>query len=303
MAAMFKKVAVLGRHEDPRVAEPITVLAEYLAQAGVEVLAADDMSIAIEAHRLPESELAVTADLIIAIGGDGAMLYAGQLARRGDIPLLGINRGRLGFLADVTPEEMLDSVGHVLAGEFTTDRRLVLEATLKRPGADNITALALNDVVLQRRETGRMLDFVTRMDGRYVNTHAGDGLVIATPTGSTAYSLSCGGPIIEPRLDAVVVVPVAPHTLSDRPIVLPADLGIELRLLERENTRAEIMADGNSMGEIRPDDTLVVVASETRLTLLHPPGYDFFGILRSKLHWGHDSRKRDLPVEDRQPCS
>ena len=294
---MFKKVAILGRHEDPRVAEPITTLAEYLAQAGVEVLAAEDMSLGFKARRLPEPELSETADLIIAIGGDGAMLYAGQLARRGDIPLLGINRGRLGFLADVTPEEMLDSVGHVLSGEFTTDKRLVLEARLERPDADGSTALALNDVVLQRRETGRMLDFVTRIDGRYVNTHAGDGLVIATPTGSTAYSLSCGGPIIEPRLDAVVVVPVAPHTLSDRPIVLPANLGIELRLLERENTRAEIMADGHSMGEIRPEDKLRVYASETRLTLLHPPGYDFFGILRSKLHWGHDSRKRDLPAE------
>ena len=297
MATMFKRVAILGRHEDPRVAEPVTVLSEYLAQAGVEVLAAEDMSLGIVARRMPEPELADTADLIIAIGGDGAMLYAGQLARRGDIPLLGINRGRLGFLADVTPEEMLDSVGHVLAGEFTTDKRLVLEARLQRPDADDTTALALNDVVLQRRETGRMLDFVTRIDGRYVNTHAGDGLVIATPTGSTAYSLSCGGPIIEPRLDAVVVVPVAPHTLSDRPIVLPGNLGIELRLLERENTRGEIMADGHSMGEIRPQDTLKVVASETRLTLLHPPGYDFFGILRSKLHWGHDSRKRDLPPE------
>jgi NAD+ kinase len=295
---MFKKVAIMGRHEDPRVSEPMTTLAAHLAKVGVEVLAAEDMLLDVDARRMPEADLADTADLIIAIGGDGAMLYAGQLARRGDIPLLGINRGRLGFLADVTPEEMLDSVGHVLAGEFTTDKRLVLEARLERPDADATTALALNDVVLQRRETGRMLDFVTRMDGRYVNTHAGDGLVIATPTGSTAYSLSCGGPIIEPRLDAVVVVPVAPHTLADRPIVLPASLGIELRLLERENTRAEIMADGHSMGEIRPQDTLHVGASETRLTLLHPPGYDFFGILRSKLHWGRDSRKRDLPTED-----
>jgi NAD+ kinase len=303
MATMFKKVAILGRHEDPRVSEPITVLANYLTQAGVEVLASADMTLEIVATRMPESDLADTADLIIAIGGDGAMLYAGQLARRGDVPLLGINRGRLGFLADVTPEEMLDSVGHVLAGEFTTDKRLVLEARLERPDEEDTTALALNDVVLQRRETGRMLDFVTRVSGRFVNTHAGDGLVIATPTGSTAYSLSCGGPIIEPRLDAVVVVPVAPHTLSDRPIVIPAGLGIELRLLERENTKAEIMADGHSMGEIRPQDRLLVAASETRLTLLHPPGYDFFGILRSKLHWGHDSRKRDIPPEDNQACS
>jgi len=147
MATKFKKVAILGRHEDPRVAEPIKTLAEYLDQAGVEVLAAEDMSLEFEARRLPEAELSESADLIIAIGGDGAMLYAGQLARRGDIPLLGINRGRLGFLADVTPEEMLDSVGHVLAGEFTTDKRLVLEARLERPDADDSTALALNDVV------------------------------------------------------------------------------------------------------------------------------------------------------------
>jgi NAD+ kinase len=177
---MFKKIAIMGRHEDPRVSEPMTVLADYLAQAGIEVLAAEDMSLAIAATRIPESELADAADLIIAIGGDGAMLYAGQLARRGDLPLLGINRGRLGFLADVTPEEMLDSVGHVLAGEFTTDKRLVLEARLERPDEPDTTALALNDVVLQRRETGRMLDFVTRVSGRFVNTHAGDGLVIAT---------------------------------------------------------------------------------------------------------------------------
>ena len=293
MATKFKKVAILGRHEDPRVAEPITVLAKYLGQSGVEVLAAEEMSLGIEARRLPEEDLAVTADLIIAIGGDGAMLYAGQLARRGDIPLLGINRGRLGFLADVTPEEMLDSVGLVLAGDFTTDKRLVLEARLERPNTEDTTALALNDVVLQRRETGRMLDFVTRMDGRYVNTHAGDGLVIATPTGSTAYSLSCGGPIIEPQLDAIVLVPICPHTLSDRPVVIPAAHNVEISLREREDTNAEITVDGHFLGELLPADRLTISSDATRISLIHPPGYDYYEILRSKLHWGRDSRKRN----------
>ena len=135
-----------------------------------------------------------------------------------------MNRGRLGFLADIGPDRMLESVDDALEGRCLPETRMLLEAQLQYEGRV-VTALALNDVVLQRRETGRMLDFVTRVSGRFVNTHAGDGLVIATPTGSTAYSLSCGGPIIEPRLDAVVVVPVAPHTLSDRPIVIPADLG------------------------------------------------------------------------------
>ncbi len=170
----------------------------------------------------------------------------------------------------------------------------MLEAKLIGPDGTEKSAVALNDVVLQKRETGRMLDFVTRISGIYVNTHAGDGIVIATPTGSTAYALSCGGPIIEPQLDAVVVVPVAPHTLSDRPIVIPADQEIELELLERENIKAEITVDGHSIGEIRPEDRLVVSSSDRPLMLVHPPGYDFYGILRSKLYWGRDTRKRDV---------
>ena len=268
-------------------------LAAHLTKAGVQVLAVDDMSFELAAERLPESELASNADLLIAIGGDGTMLYAGQRARDAGVPVLGINRGRLGFLADVKPEDMLESVDHVLAGNFSVDARMLLEARLVRADGSETTAPALNDVVLQRRETGRMLDFVTRVASNYVNTHAGDGLVIATPTGSTAYALSCGGPIIEPKLDAVVVVPVAPHTLSDRPIVIPADQEIELELLEREDTRAEINVDGHSIGEIVPDDSLYVRASDQRLTLVHPPGYDFYGILRSKLYWGRDTRNRD----------
>lgn len=292
MGTQFKKIALLGRHEDPRVSEPMVVLAQHLTKTGIEVLAADDMSLVFAATRMPETELAGNSDLVIAIGGDGTMLYAGQLARSGNVPLLGINRGRLGFLADVTPEEMLDSVDNVLAGNYSTDARLLLEAKLVRPDGDDLTRSALNDVVLQRRDTGRMLDFVTRVADQYVNTHAGDGLVVATPTGSTAYALSCGGPIIEPQLDAVVVVPVAPHTLSDRPIVIPASQPIEVRLLEREDIRAEITVDGHSIGEIRPEDQLHIAASDSRLTLVHPPGYDFYGILRSKLFWGRDTRKR-----------
>ena len=294
MKKQFRKVAILGRHSDRRVRGPMQKLAEHLTKAGVDVFAADDMSFELAATLLPEAELPDKADLIITIGGDGTMLYAGQLARNAGVPILGINRGRLGFLADVTPEEMLDSVDHVLAGNFSTDERLVLEAKLISPDGSEKSAVALNDVVLQKRETGRMLDFVTRVAGIYVNTHAGDGIIIATPTGSTAYALSCGGPIIEPQLDAVVVVPVAPHTLSDRPIVIPADQEIELELLERENVKAEITVDGHSIGEIRPEDRLVVSSSDRGLMLVHPPGYDFYGILRSKLYWGRDTRKRDL---------
>ncbi len=293
MGSEFKKVAILGRHADPRVAEPMTLLVRHLAGAGVEVLAGKDMALDVPVTRLEESSLSDAADLMIAIGGDGTMLYAGSLARDKGIPLLGINRGRLGFLADVTPDEMINSVDLVLAGKYTIESRLLLDAKLQTATGATITATGFNDVVLQRHGTGRMVDFEATIAGQFVNVHSGDGLIIATPTGSTAYALSCGGPIIEPQLDALVVVPICPHTLTDRPIVIAANQTIEIQLLERTDTQAEVAVDGHAIGAIRPDDTLTINPSDNRIRLIHPPGYDFYEILRSKLLWGRDSRVRE----------
>ena len=278
MSISFSNIVIVGKPDDPRVIEPLEQLRAHLTKAGVTLLAGEEVD---------------NADLVMAIGGDGTMIYASRLTRESGTPILGINRGRLGFLADVTPEEMLTSIDHVLQGNYTTDSRLLLQAYLLRSSGDQQVAFALNDVVLQRRETGRMVDFETRIAGQYVNTHSGDGLVVATPTGSTAYALSCGGPIIEPQLDAVVVVPICPHTLTDRPIVIAADQSVEVSLLQRDDTKAEITVDGFSMGDIRPGDKLQISAANNRVTLVHPPGYDFYGILRSKLFWGRDNRTRD----------
>jgi len=278
MTISFRNIVIVGRQEDSRVAEPMDLLTKHLKKAGASLL--------------PKDEIA-KADLIMSIGGDGTMLYASRLARETGTPILGINRGRLGFLADVTPDELISSVDNVLEGNFTTDSRLLLEARLHRGSGEDLVAYALNDIVLQRRETGRMVDFETRVAGQYVNTHSGDGLIVATPTGSTAYALSCGGPIIEPQLDVVVIVPVCPHTLTDRPIVISSDQSIEVSLLQRDETKAEITVDGFSMGGIKPDDKLRISAANNRVTLVHPPGYDFYGILRSKLFWGRDNRKRN----------
>lgn len=269
------------------------VLARHLTRAGINVLASDTLDLDLPVTRMPEAELCGRADLAIAIGGDGTMLYASSLARESGTAILGINRGRLGFLADVTPDEMIASVDEVLRGNYTRDSRLLLEARLIRQSGDESSAFALNDVVLKRRETGRMVDFVTRVDGDYVNTHSGDGLIVATPTGSTAYALSCGGPIISPQLDAVVIVPVCPHTLTDRPLVIPAGLAVEVSLLERDDTKASITVDGHAVDEIRPEDKLIISAADQRITLVHPPGFDFYGILRSKLFWGRDNRRRE----------
>lgn len=292
MSAKFKKVAVVGRHSDSRVAEAITLLVEHMTKAGVDVLAATDMSLDLPVSRMEEQELSDAADLMIAVGGDGTMLYAGNLTRDRGIPLLGINRGRLGFLADVTPDEMISSVDHVLEGDYTMESRLLVDARLETATGAVITATGINDVVLQRHGTGRMVDFEASVGGQFVNTHSGDGLIIATPTGSTAYALSCGGPIIEPGMDAFVIVPICPHTLTDRPIVIAGNQTIDIRLLERADTQAEVAVDGHSIGAIRPVDKLTITPSRKRIRLIHPPGYDFYEILRSKLFWGRDNRTR-----------
>lgn len=282
MGDAFKKIAMLGRREDPRVAEPMDLLVRHLTKAGIAIV--------------PEADIA-SADLVIAIGGDGTMLYAGSRVWDHDVPLLGINRGRLGFLADVTPDEMLASVDHVLGGEYTVEPRLLLEGRLESGSGETFRGTAFNDIVLQRHDTGRMVDFETSVAGQFVNTHAGDGLIVATPTGSTAYALSCGGPIIEPQLHAMVIVPICPHTLTDRPIVIAASQEITLRLLEREDAGASVSIDGHSIGSITAADKLTIGASQKRIRLVHPPGYDFYGILRSKLLWGRDSRVRVTPAD------
>ena len=293
MSSEIRRVAILGRHDDPHVADLMRVLVRHLTKAGIDVLAADEMDLKLQVDRVDKSELAAKADLMIAIGGDGTMLYAGNLARTSNVPLLGVNRGRLGFLADVSPDEMLTSVDHILKGDYTCESRSLLTATLSRADGNSVTATAFNDVVLQRCATGRMVDVVASIDGEYVNTHSGDGLIVATPTGSTAYALSCGGPIIEPSLDAMVVVPVCSHTLTDRPIVIPASKTIEIRVLERSDAQAEATIDGHAIGDVSPDDVLTVTKSTHCIRLIHPPGYNFFSILRSKLFWGRDNRNRD----------
>ncbi|MGI9221498.1 MAG: NAD(+)/NADH kinase [Woeseiaceae bacterium] len=292
MGITIKRVAILGRHQDPHVAELMQTLVAHLTKAGVKVFGSDDLDLDLAIERVPEKDLAANADLMIAVGGDGTMLYAGHLLLESGVPLLGVNRGRLGFLADVSPDAMLDSVDHILQGNSSTETRIQLTANLQRANGESITATAINDVVLQRYETGRMVDMITSVDGQRLNTQSGDGLIVATPTGSTAYALSCGGPLIDPRLDVVVVVPICPHTLTVRPIVIPAHQTISVRVLQRQDTKAEVVIDGNSIGTIGPDDELTIQQSQHRTHLIHPPDYDFYSILRSKLFWGRDNRDR-----------
>lgn len=293
MNKRFARIALVGKVEDARVADSMVALARYLLSRGLVVLVDE----AIGAERLPPgvarrpaAGFADDADLIVAIGGDGTMLYAAQLAIGRDIPLVGVNRGRLGFLTDVTPDEMIESFDALLQGRYEIDVRRLLAARLTRGAGPAAACTALNDIVVQRHESGRMIELETWIGGRFVNTHGGDGLVVASSTGSTAYALSCGGPIIHPALDALVLAPISPHTLNDRPIVFDRSNSVEVRLVARSATHAQVTCDGMLLGDLDADARLIIEPAASAITLLHPPGHDYFRLLRSKLHWGRTAR-------------
>jgi len=284
--------ALVSRFADLRVAESAAVLADHLGRRGLEVIALADEAPRLQgiaARFVSEQELAERAQLVIAIGGDGTLLYAARLVAGRPTPLLGVNRGRLGFLTDVMPEDMISSVDAALEGQCQRDERPLLVAELALQSGEKLSGLALNDIVLQTHRSGHLIDFETWINGRFVNSHGGDGLVVASATGSTAYALSCGGPIVEPGLEVVVVAPICPHTLSDRPILVSATSVIEVRLIDRPDSTAEVACDGRVLGKLTPGDSLKVRAAGSRITLLHPAGYDYFRLLRSKLNWGRRS--------------
>lgn len=297
MNKTFSRISLVGKVEDPRVADSMVTLARHLRARGLVVLV--DRGAAITGlpdgiERPPVEELGREADLIVAIGGDGTMLFAAQLAIGRGVPLLGINRGRLGFLTDVSPDEMIGTFDAVLEGRYETDSRQLLDAQLTLADGRTVEYRALNDVVVQRHESGRMVELETRIDDCFVNMHGGDGLVIASSTGSTAYALSCGGPIIHPALGAVVIAPISPHTLSDRPIVVGRESRIEVRLVARSAARAQITCDGVLLGDLEERSRLLIGPSPESITLLHPQGHDYFRLLRSKLHWGRSGRTGGL---------
>jgi NAD+ kinase len=285
----IRTCALVGKFQDTSVSDCVRSLIPALLERRLTVLTAEDAggSEALRGATLTSiADMIARADLMIAVGGDGTLLYAAGLVAQRDVPLLGINRGRLGFLTDVLPQDMTRSLDAVLAGDYQVDRRPLLQARLLSPQGEEVTHHALNDVVFNRLDTGRLLDFETRIDGRYVNSHGGDGLVVATSTGSTAYALSCGGPIVDPRVSVLVVAPICPHTLSDRPIVVPGDSTIDVRLMSHHEMQAQVSCDATVLGALKPGGRLEIMPSARTVTLLHPPGYDYFRLLRSKLHWG-----------------
>ncbi|MCK6372173.1 MAG: NAD(+)/NADH kinase, partial [Gammaproteobacteria bacterium] len=287
----FPAVALIGNPTDARVLGTMRTLAAHLASRGAAVYAADTVpsgTLPDSVKRVAEAGLPGPTRLLVAVGGDGSMLYAARRAAGTGVPLLGINLGRLGFLADVGPADMLATIDDILQGRYETERRMLLRAEITESGRVIGEGLALNDIVVSRHDPGRMLEIRTFVDGAYVNTHGGDGFIVATATGSTAYSLSCGGPIVAPSLEAIVLVPICPHTLSERPIIVPAAAVTEIAISEPHSARADVICDGEITGHLAPGRRLRVRAAAERVELVHPHGYDYFHILRDKLHWGRD---------------
>ena len=294
MPREFRTVALWGRLGEQSVTEPARQVLSHLRQRGITVLASltsDPKRELTDASHVDERELAARADLVVAIGGDGTLLHAARHVAAREVPLVGINRGRLGFLTDVSPEHMLDALDAILAGDYLAERRLMLSAARSDAAAAG-ALFALNDIVLQKGDTGRLLDFTTEVDDVYVNTHRGDGLIVATPTGSTAYALSCSGPIIQPNVDALVMVPICPHTLSDRPLVLPSSSRIRVTLDNAGGSEAHVVCDGESLARMAAGDTLDISLAKQAVTLLHPREYNYYELLRSKLNWGRASGDR-----------
>lgn len=286
---LYPTVGIIGKRRDPRVQPTLLNLCALLRERGRHVVIDSDTAQLLPDHDYPQVERAALGrrcDLAVVVGGDGTLLDAGRSLAVAGIPILGVNQGRLGFLVDVPPDDIGPTLDAVFAGQAQLDERPLLEARILH--SDNSAAgplLAVNDVVLRNQATIRMLEFETWLDGALISAHRADGMIIATPTGSTAYALSGGGPIMHPALDAVTLVPICPHTLSDRPIVVGASTPIRI-VLRGDVAGATITCDGQTNVVLEPDDAIEIAHSHHRLRLLHPPQYDYFAMLRSKLQWG-----------------
>ena len=283
----FRNIGVVGGPDGVQLRGTLQQLAHYLQSRDCTVILEEDLVSALDGETLQtgtRAQLGQSCDLVIAVGGDGSLLGAGRTFARHGVPVLGINRGRLGFLTDVHPSELEQRVGQVLDGDYAMDERFLLDLRVRRDGTPSGEGMALNDVVLTAGESIHMIEFELWVDGDFVYTQRSDGLIISTPTGSTAYALSGGGPIMHPALDAIALVPMNPHTLSSRPLVVGGNSELHIRLMS-PHLRPLVSCDGQEGIRLREDDVLSVRKNPHRLRLLHPPGHDFYQACRSKLGW------------------
>jgi NAD+ kinase len=297
MAAKFQHIALIGKLRSPEIAASVRTLRAFLQARGCSVMIERETAEAVGDGRpgAPFEAIGKQADLAVVIGGDGTMLSAARNLVRHRVPLTGINQGRLGFMTDIARERMQESLGAVLDGRYTVEERTLLEAEIRRGGEAMLHTLALNEAVLGKGSQGRLIEFEVHLDGEHVYTLRADGLIVATPTGSTAYALSAQGPILQPSVPAFALVPLNPHTLSARPVSVSDRALIEIALVRAVDARAHF--DGYALADMAQGDRLLLRRSAETVRFVHPPGYSYFTTLREKLHWNEWSAPRDAELE------
>lgn len=287
--AHFKRIALVANIQLPEIVDSLKRLSSFLENSGYIVLLESNTAQLINNKHLPVfdcDDMAQQLDLVIVVGGDGSMLSAVRSMMEYDIPLLGVNRGRLGFLTDILPSEMEAQVKRVLAGDYVISKRFLLEMSISRNGLTIGCGEALNDIVLHPGKSLRMMEFELYIDEQFVYSQRSDGLIVSTPTGSTAYALSGGGPIMHPNLDAIVLVPMNPHTLTSRPIVVGGNSNIEIRVGSLNELHPQVTCDGQNDLQTEPGDIIRINKKEQLLQLIHPVGHNFYETCRTKLGWG-----------------
>ena len=275
MSLVFKTVSIFSRHNDPSARAVADQLQEYLLKLGCEV-----------DRQKNEDAGKTVADLAIVVGGDGTLLHIAREIASQNIPLAGINLGRLGFLVDIPREDMDKILREILNGNYQQEERILLHASLSRAGKVIHSAEALNDVVVSKGELARLIEFETLVNDTHVNTARADGIIVATPTGSTAYALSANGPILAPELEAIALVPICPHTLSFRPLVISSQSCVCIRMLDSGQDNCYLSFDGQSAVRMQDGDTVDIEMAEHRVKLLRPINHSHYEVLRVKLGWG-----------------
>ncbi|MDW3095115.1 MAG: NAD(+) kinase [Gammaproteobacteria bacterium] len=288
MTNKFKSVGIIAKHNDMLVFETVRSLHDFLQSNDIQICVDEDAKHCLEnttASCVDIKDMHKHIDLAIVVGGDGTLLAAAQSMVEHDTPIIGINRGRLGFLTNILPENMHYDLKQIFNGEFTLETRTVMTAKHMRGDEQLAACLAINDVVLHARYVVRMIELETRIDDEYLNTVRADGLIVATPTGSTAYSLSGGGPIVHPSVATTLLVPICPHTLSNRPIAVDENSRIEIVYSTHNELNGIASIDGQMESEVIPGDRIIMQRSTKPLTLVQPNSYSFFKVLREKLNW------------------
>ena len=285
----FKVIGIVTKPQAESVRETLHVLFAYLASKNCTIILDQKIPDAINNgsyESVDRETLGKRCDLVIAVGGDGTILNTARSLAHAHVPLVGINVGRLGFLADISPDDLETSLDEILTGHYREEQRFLLEMQVVRDNEVIFEGDAFNDVVVHIRNIARMLEFETRINDEFVNHQRADGIVISTPTGSTAYALSSGGPLLHATLEAIALVPISPHTLSSRPLVVDSSSLINILICNTNEGIAQVSCDGHLSTDVLVGDHIRIKRKHDEVTLLHPRQHNYFEILRAKLHWG-----------------